>query len=134
MLPACRCRPLPVLPAILLLILPKCPLCVGAWFGLFGALGVSSWMMSGRGIPLGIALLSVAVGALAVRAIRSRDLRPVPPGLFGSLALLAGRYLNDVWLLGLGTALLLLACTIGAARREKNKRKVETTYDESVCR
>jgi hypothetical protein len=133
MLPAaCRCRPLPVLPAILLLILPKCPLCLGAWFGLFGAVGVSSWIVAAWGLPLAGALVTIAFAALAVRAFRNHDLRPLVPGLLAAVALLAGKQFNDLWLLCLGGSLLLLASLL---RPSTQKRKAETTYDrQSVCR
>jgi hypothetical protein len=136
MLPTCRCRALPVLPAILLLILPKCPLCLAAWFGLFGVAGVSSWIAAVWGMPVGAALLAIAVAALAVRGFRNRDPRPLPLGLLGAFALLAGKQFTEVWLLGLGGSLLLLACTLRpASQKNINKRKVETTYDnQSICR
>lgn len=134
MLSACRCRPLPVLPVILLIILPKCPFCLAAWFGLFGAVGASSWIVAAWGIPVGVALLSIAVAALAVRAFRNHDPRLLPLGLLGAAALLAGKHFADVWLLALGGGLLLLASTL-SPRKKNYKRKVETIYDkQSVCR
>ncbi|HVT91904.1 MAG TPA: hypothetical protein VHD76_03600 [Bryobacteraceae bacterium] len=109
---ACRCRPLPILPAVLLVLLPKCPLCLGAWFGLFGALGVGSWIAGVWGVPLGAALLAITLSALAVRAFRTRDLRPLPVGLLGAGVLLAGKQFDDVFLLCAGGCLLLLASAI----------------------
>jgi hypothetical protein len=109
---ACRCRPLPIVPAMLLVVLPKCPLCLGAWFGFFGAVGVGSWVAGVWGVPLGAALLAITVSVLAVRAFRTHDLRPVPFGLVGAAALLAGEHFSNVLLLCAGGCFLLLAVTL----------------------
>lgn len=105
-------RHLALLPAVALVLLPKCPLCLMAWLGAFGSLGVSSWVTGLWGAPLAIGLLALTNGALVLRARRSRDWSPVLVGLLGSGALLAGRLLLDAPLLlyaGLG---LLLAASI----------------------
>jgi hypothetical protein len=104
-----------MLPAILLVVLPKCPLCLGAWFGVFGALGVQPWIAGAWGVPLGAALLSVSVCALARHASRTRDPRPLALGLLGAAALLAGEHFADVISLGAGGGLLLLASTLQSA-------------------
>ena len=44
------------------------------------------------GLPLGVGLLGIALGALALRV---RDLRPVLVGLAGAAALLGGKFLVD---------------------------------------
>lgn len=119
MQPACRCRPPPILPAILLVVLPKCPLCLGAWFGLFDALGVGSWIAGAWGVPLGAAFLVITIFALAVRAFRTHDPRSLPLGLLGAVALLAGKHFTDVFLLCVGGCLLFLASALQPASGHK---------------
>lgn len=111
-----------MLPAILLAVLPKCPLCLGAWFGLFGALGAGSWIAGAWGVPLGAALLAISISALAVRAFRTHDTRPLPLGLLGGVALLAGKHFTDFFLLGLGGCLLFLASALQPASASKPSR------------
>lgn len=97
---------LALLPAIVLALLPKCPLCLGAWFGLIGALGANAWLRAAWGAPVGVGLLSFAVTALALRARRRRDPRAFVTGVLGAAALLAGRYLMVTLLLFAGLSLL----------------------------
>jgi hypothetical protein len=101
---------LTLLPAVALVLLPKCPLCLMAWLGGLGSLGVISWLSGLWGAPLAVGLLIVTDSALVLRARRSRDWVPVLVGLLGSGALLAGKLLVGAPLLlygGLG--LLVLA-------------------------
>ncbi len=96
---------LPLVPAIALALLPKCPLCLAPWFGILGSLGATSWLSTVWGTPLAVGLLSFAVGALVMGAWRSRDARPLWVGLLGAAALLCGKCLLNVPLLlyaGLG--------------------------------
>src|SRR5690348_8143199 len=86
---------LPVLPAFVLVVLPKCPLCLLAWFGILGSMEVNSWVNDIWGTPLAFGLLSVAVCVLLLRARRNRNWRPFVLGLLGSAALLAGKCLID---------------------------------------
>jgi hypothetical protein len=123
---AARTRPsvatqLPLLPAIVLALLPKCPLCFAAWFGLLGAAGASSWLSAAWGAPLGMALLSFAVAALALRARKTRDLRPLLMGVIGAGALLGGKYVADLLLLCAGLALLIAASIWSTAVRTSNR-------------
>lgn len=84
---------LPLLPVIALVLLPKCPLCLMAWFGIFGSLEVSSWVSDLWGTPLAIGLLSFAIVALVLRAWRSGNGNPLVIGLLGAGAMLAGKCL-----------------------------------------
>jgi hypothetical protein len=109
--PAPRARAsehLPLIPAIALVLLPKCPLCIAAWFGILGYLGASSWLSAMWGAPLAVGLLSFAVGALALRALRRRDPRPLLVGTLGAAAILIGKDMMDASpLLYAGLALLV---------------------------
>jgi len=119
MQPACHCRPLPLIPAILLVVLPKCPLCLGAWLGIFGAVGVRSWIAGAWGVPLGAALLSITVGAFALRAYRTHDPRLLGIGLLGAVVLLAGEHFTDIFSLCAGGCLLLAATALPSASGRK---------------
>ncbi len=88
-------RHLPLVPAFALVLLPKCPLCLAAYLGVLGSLGAGSWVHRAWGLPLGAALLALALGALALRALRSRDYRPALVGLAGAAALLGGKFVLD---------------------------------------
>jgi hypothetical protein len=106
-----------LLPAFVLIVLPKCPLCLMAWFGILGSVEVNSWVSDIWGTPLAVGLLSVAVGALMLRARRSRNWSPFVLGLLGSAVLLAGKCLIDAPPLvyaGLGT---LIVASIWSSRR-----------------
>lgn len=86
---------MPLLPALALVLLPKCPLCVAAYAGVLGCLGAGSWLRAGSGAPFGAAFLSVTIGALAVRATRTRRPGLLLAGVIGAAALLAGKFVFD---------------------------------------
>jgi hypothetical protein len=103
-------RHLTLLPAVVLVLLPKCPLCLMVWLGALSSLGVSSWVSGLWGAPLAIGLLALTASALVLRARRSRDWGPVLVGLLGSGALLAGKlWLDAPPLLYAGLSLLVVA-------------------------
>ena len=86
---------MPLLPALGVLLLPKCPLCIAAYAGILGSLGAGSWLRAAAGAPLGAAFLSVTLGAMAVRATRTRRPGPLLAGAIGAAALLAGKFVFD---------------------------------------
>ena len=103
-------RHLPLLPTVALVLLPKCPLCLAAYLGVLGSLGAGAWVKGAWGLPLGAGLLTLTLGALALRAARGGDRRPPLVGLAGALALLGGKFLLDAPpLLYLGAAALAFA-------------------------
>ena len=110
---ACHCGPqrpraggrFPLLPAVALVLLPKCPLCLGAWLGLLGA-GAGSWLQAAWGTPLWLALMTLPVGALLARARFRRDRWLLLAGLAGAAALLAGKCWTNLQLLAAGFILL----------------------------
>ncbi|WP_437899547.1 hypothetical protein [Sorangium sp. So ce124] len=105
-------RHLPLLPAIALVLLPKCPLCVAAYLGIVGSLGASAWLRDAWGLPLGAGLLAFALGALVLRALASQDYRPMLAGLAGASAVLGGKFWLDAPPLLYAGALLLIGASL----------------------
>jgi len=92
-------------------MLPKCPLCLAAWLGIFSYLAASPWFRAAWSIRM-IGLLSLTIVVLALRARRTHNLRPLLVSLFGASAVVCGYSLMDVPLLlhaGLG---LLVAASL----------------------
>jgi hypothetical protein len=109
-------RHFPLAPTIALVLLPKCPLCVAAYFGVFGSLGASSWLLAAWGLPLGAGLLALTLGALTLRARRSRDYRPPLVGLAGALGLLAGQFVLDAQPLRYAGVGILIGASLWSVR------------------
>ncbi len=74
---------IPLASAILIALLPKCPMCLVAWLGIIGSASISSWVNRVWGAPLTAGFLSIAIGTIALRAWRRRDSRPVWLGVLG---------------------------------------------------
>jgi hypothetical protein len=101
---------LPLASAILIALLPKCPMCLVAWLGIIGSASISSWLNRVGGAPLTAGFLSIAIGAIARRAWRRRDSRPLWLGLLGGAALLYGKCIVSVpLLLFAGLGLMIVA-------------------------
>jgi hypothetical protein len=111
-----------LLPAILVALLPKCPLCLAAWLGIFGSVGSVSWFSATWGTPLCAALLSLAVGVLALRAWSSRDPRPFVIALIGATVLLGGKCRMDVPLLVYGGLAMFIAGALGSFRLKPSEK------------
>lgn len=109
-------RHLPLLPALAIVALPKCPLCVAAWLGVLGSIGTGSWVFVLYGTPLTLILASFALGAVAVRSRGTGDPRPLLMGVAGALALLTGRGLFDVPAVVYAGVLLLTAAVVWSGR------------------
>lgn len=93
------------------MLLPKCPLCIAAWLGILGSLGANSWLSAVWGTPLAVGLLSFAVGAMALRARRSRDPRQLLVGTLGAATLLVGKCVIDAPVLLYGGFALLMGAS-----------------------
>ena len=99
-----------LLPAVILVLLPKCPLCLAAWFGIFGSVSASAWLRAVWGIPLAVTLLGIAVLSLVLAARERRDWRALLVGTLGAAALLAGKYeMDQPILVCVGLALFIVA-------------------------
>jgi hypothetical protein len=72
------------IPAVLLVAMPKCPLC---WITLMGTLGVGSTISASWLQPLAMGLLLLSVSALLVRARRRHSYAPFVLGLLAAVAL-----------------------------------------------
>jgi mercuric ion transport protein len=101
---------LTVLPAIGLALLPKCPICVAAYLGVLGSLGIGAWLRAAW-LPLAAASLLVAIGALGVRARHRRGYGPLFLGMLAGATLFAGKFVFDPRpaLVAAGAALLIAA-------------------------
>jgi mercuric ion transport protein len=95
-----------MLAAILVALLPKCPACWSAYAGLSSLLGLSFVVEARYLLPLTAGLLSLAVGALARKAQRSRRYEPCVLGLVASGGVLIGKF-------GIESALLMYT-SVGA--------------------
>lgn len=102
---------LALLPALGVALLPKCPICVAAYLGVFGSLGAGAWLRSAWGLPLTSVCLLLAIAALGFRARRRRGFGPLLLGIAASATLLAGKFVLDPSpaLVAAGAALLIAA-------------------------
>ena len=105
-----------LLPAVIVVLLPKCPFCVAAWFGALGSVGASAWLRAVWGIPLAAGLLSIVIVSLALAARRCRDGRPLLAGALGAAALFGSKYGMDRPILAFGGLILLIAATLWSGR------------------
>jgi mercuric ion transport protein len=88
---------LATMPGIAFAFLPNlvCPACWAAYAGLLSALGLGFLLGPDYLLPLTAALLTLAVGALALRARRLRRYGPLVVGLAAAIAVLAGKFAFD---------------------------------------
>lgn len=115
-------RHVALVPTLTLVLLPKCPLCLATYFGIWGSFGAGSWLRSAWGLPLAAVLLGLALGALALRALRAGDFRSLLVGLVGAAALLMGKYVLDTALLLYAGAALLALASFGKVRGRRPRR------------
>lgn len=92
----CGCTPGPaavaqlaLLPSISLVMLPKCPLGLAAWFGIFGV-AANPWFRAEWGMPPAIVFLTFTAGLLASCAWQNRDLRALVVSFVGAPAVVGG--------------------------------------------
>lgn len=100
------------LPAVLLALLPKCPLCWSAYGVVLSSVGLSGPRLAGWWPPLLLVGLLVALVALARRARAIADRRPFGLGLVGALAAACGVGFDLGWLTvaGSGAFVSALGC------------------------
>jgi hypothetical protein len=112
---------MPALPAVALVLLPKCPMCLMAWFGLMGAFDLSPWVTRLWGMPLSLALLGMAMAILLLRARRCHDWRAAALGLAGSLLIFSGKFLLETPILLYGGLIILALATLWSGRLRPNQ-------------
>jgi hypothetical protein len=99
-----------VIGSALIAVAPKCPVCLGALFGIFGAATVSGSVYHVWLPPLTAIWLALTVGALAFQNGGQRRYAPALLGLFAGLAVFIGKFiLNEQALVYAGVAALLAA-------------------------
>ena len=109
-------RRLPALPAVALVLLPKCPACLLAWAGVLGAWGAGPFWHVPLGVWISSVLAAAVVGAVTVRAIRTRQPGLALAGCTATAALLAAKFFVDSPLLVYGAALVLIVTATGNRR------------------
>ncbi len=103
---------LAAIPALFLAILPKCPLCLGAYLTAIGLGGMQTILRSGWTIALSLLLLVVHVWFVARRSRQLQGAAPLALALAGTAALVAGSILWDVRPVAIGGALVLVAASV----------------------
>lgn len=100
------------LPAVLLALLPKCPLCWSCYGAVLSAVGLSGQRLAGWWFLMLLVGLLVALLALARQARAVADRRPLGLGLVGALATTCGAGLDSGWLTvaGSGAFVVALGC------------------------
>ena len=86
-----------VLPGAAVALLPNvaCPACWPVYAGLLSSLGLGFLLSTRYLLPLTIAFLALALGALGLQARRHHKYGPLLLGLAGSAPLLAGKFVFD---------------------------------------
>jgi len=116
---------LPLLPVIALVFLPKCPLCLMAWFGILGSLEVSAWVFDIWGVPLIVGLLSSVICVLVLRGHRSRDFCPLLVGMLGAGIFLSSKYLFDAQIMIYAGSCLLIGALFWSSWLLGDLKKVD---------
>jgi|HubBroStandDraft_6_1064221.scaffolds.fasta_scaffold441888_2 hypothetical protein len=106
---------LPLVSALALAALPKCPLCVAAYLGVVGSFS-SAALGAAWGAPLTAVLLAAALAAPVMRAWRRRGVLPLVAGVAGALALVLGKFAVGSVLLVAAGAVILAAAAVWSAR------------------
>lgn len=115
--PRPRWQPLlALIPTLFLTLLPKCPLCLGAYLSALGLGSMQIFLRSPWTIPLTIALLLLHLWVIHRRTRQTRDTTPLALAALGTLALLAGSVLWDVRLAAIAGATLLVAASLFGSR------------------
>lgn len=95
------------LPALLAVILPKCPLCL---IGLLSLFGLSSVIAAEWLLPASLFFLAVALCSLGYRACRQSAFAPLALGTFAASLILSGKFFyENSFVLYIGFFLLVTA-------------------------
>ena len=112
-----------LLPALLAAILPKCPLCLASYIGVFGAFGVSPLLYGFWIMPVALLASSATLVLLYLQARKNRQYLPLLPGLPAPLVIFAGKfYFDSDRLIYAGLVLLLISSLWLAISSKKRAR------------
>lgn len=110
-----------IVPALVVAILPKCPLCFAAYLSAFGLFGISPLQYGSWILPLVIFFSAVTIVIFFRQARRNAGYDPFFLSLTGLTLISVGKfYFENDWLMYAGIAILF----ISAAWLSKAKRKV----------
>lgn len=112
----------PLLPALALVLLPKCPLCLLAYCSVLGSLGASSALIATWGLPLGGGLLATAVVALALRARSSGCYGPLLFGSAAAVVMLGAKFVRPTPGLLYAGAVALVAASLWSVHGQAQAR------------
>ena len=107
-------------PAVGTALLPKltCPLCWPAYAALLSALGLEFFDYTPYLLPLTLAFLAVALGALTIEARRTGHWAAFVAGIAASAIVVLGKFwFEQDWLVTAGVSLLVVAIFISMRRR-----------------
>jgi len=85
-----------LVPCLISVFLPKCPVCFMAWFGILGSAGSDTWLHSIWGRQLTVALLGVTIGLIGIRAHRTRNVRPLLLATMGVCAIFYFKFVFEL--------------------------------------
>lgn len=100
------------IPALFLALLPKCPLCLGAYLSAFGLGGMQALLRNRWTIPLTVVLLLVHLWVIHRRTRQTRNTTPLLLAVLGILAVLAGSVVWDVRAVAIAGATLLASASV----------------------
>jgi hypothetical protein len=110
-------------PGVGVSMLPKviCPVCSPAYASVLSSLGLGFLVSTTYLLPVTVAFLAVAVGALAFRASSRRGLRPFWIGMIAASSVVAGKvWLDSATMTDTGVGLLVLASVWNVMPRRAN--------------
>ena len=110
-----------LLPALLAAALPKCPLCLLAYAGVAGSVGLDPILYRAWLLPLTLTFAAVALMMLAYRAPRRRGYRPLLLGAVAVAMIVAGKFILDFLPLLVAGMVLLLAASVWNSWPKKEK-------------
>lgn len=106
-----------LLPAVAVLVLPKCPVCVAGWISLFGLAGTDAWLTGVWGVPIFAGLLLIGLLGMGWRVWRGAAPALLWAGVPGAAAVLTGKQLGHAWLSCAGLMVMVVASLWGHWRR-----------------
>lgn len=110
-----------LLPALLIAALPKCPLCLLAYAGVVGSIGLDPILYRAWLLPLTLVFAAAALMMLAYRAPRRHGYRPLLLGVVAVAMIVAGKFILDFLPLLVVGMVLLLAASVWNSWPQKEK-------------